>query len=124
MNNRDIATLIWLGVAALAILLWREGRGAIKRVMGGLASPKLGGIFLAFAAWPASPLVAGHALDLWTTVRTAADAVGVGVLVEGLREPQSPAAAARGSALAVRDLRGELGWSVAEADEQNAILRR
>jgi hypothetical protein len=77
-------------------------------------SPKVGGIFLALAAWTAGLLVVAHALDLWTTGqtgdavlwyagtgvvlivnsvarekrrsffrRTATEAVGVGLMVEG-----------------------------------------
>jgi len=66
LSNRDIAFLLWFGLAAIALLAWRPGREAVLGIIGTLRG-KLLVIALLYAAYFALVVAGGEALGIWNT---------------------------------------------------------
>src|SRR5258705_12172756 len=66
LSNRDIAFLLWLGVAAIVLLAWRPGRDAVLGILSVLRGEFLI-VALLYAAYFALVVSGGHALGIWNT---------------------------------------------------------
>jgi hypothetical protein len=65
VNNREKATLIWLGVALAAALMSRDIRGSLWACVRAFASLKIVGPLLLFAGWTVGLVALAHAAGLW-----------------------------------------------------------
>lgn len=65
MNNRELATVIWLGIGLAACLFSREIRGALWQVARSFSHPKVLGPVVALAAWTLGLVVLAHMWGLW-----------------------------------------------------------
>jgi hypothetical protein len=65
VNNREKATLIWLGIALAAALTNREIRGSLWDVVKAFVRPKIVGPLLAFAGWTVGLAAFAHLVGLW-----------------------------------------------------------
>lgn len=63
VNNREIATVIWLGVA-LAWCLWKD-RASVWGLVKSFCRPSILGIVAALAGWTFGLVVVAHALGIW-----------------------------------------------------------
>ena len=66
LSNRDIAFLLWLAVAAIALLAWRPGREGVLRILHGLRG-KLLVVALLYTAYFALVVAGGLAIGIWNT---------------------------------------------------------
>ena len=67
LNNRELASLIWLAVAAAWVLSRRDLRSGIAGILKSLANPLLLGPLLGLLGWIALEIWAGGKLGLWNT---------------------------------------------------------
>jgi hypothetical protein len=67
VNNREKATLIWMGIALAAALMSREIRGSLWDVVKAFLAPMVIGPVLALAAWTAGLCALAHTVGLWKT---------------------------------------------------------
>ena len=67
LNNRELASLIWLIVAAAWVLSRRDLRARITSIFKGLANPLLLLPLLGMLGWIALEIWAGGKLALWNT---------------------------------------------------------
>ncbi len=67
LNNRELASLIWLAVAAAWVLSRRDLRSGIADILKSLASPPLLLPLLGLLGWIALEIWAGGKLGLWNT---------------------------------------------------------
>ena len=67
LNNRELASLIWLAVAAAWILSRRNLRSATSDILKHLASPLLLVPLLVMLGWVALEIWVGGKLALWNT---------------------------------------------------------
>src|SRR3954463_6246398 len=65
VNNREIASLVWLAVALAAALFSRDIRSAFWAVAKSFVHLKIGGPLLLLAAWVAGLVAVAHGLGLW-----------------------------------------------------------
>lgn len=65
-NNRQWAILIWLAVAAVALLRQAELRSSLRGLIGTLLGLKLVGLWTAFAVYVGGLVLAGYTLGIWT----------------------------------------------------------
>ena len=66
LTNRDIAFLLWFGVAAVALLAWPTGRQAVLGILGALRG-KLLFVAVLYAVYFTLVVAAGQALGIWNT---------------------------------------------------------
>ena len=67
LNNRELASLIWLAVAAAWVLSRRDLRSGIAGILKSLANPLLLLPLLGLQGWIALEIWAGGKLGLWNT---------------------------------------------------------
>jgi hypothetical protein len=65
LNNREIASLFWIGVIVFAILLWKQGRDSLGHVVKALFAPALSKIWLLMTAYTAASVWLLSALNAW-----------------------------------------------------------
>jgi hypothetical protein len=65
MNNRENATLIWLGIVLAAVLANREMRGSLWEVVKAVVHPKIVGPLLLFAGWTVGLVALAVEVGLW-----------------------------------------------------------
>ena len=65
MNNREKATLIWLGIALVAALMSRDIRGSLWACIGAFASPRIVVPLSLFAGWAVGLVALARAAGLW-----------------------------------------------------------
>jgi hypothetical protein len=65
VNNREKATLIWVGIALAAALMNREIRGSLWNVVKAFASLKIVGPLAAFGGWTVGLAALAHSVGLW-----------------------------------------------------------
>ena len=81
LNNREWATLFWLGALLALVLWWKETRALLGNVARIAANWKIWVPFLALVAWTAILVVLAYHIRLWTTelIRDTVIWVGSGV---------------------------------------------
>ena len=67
LNNRELASLIWLAVAAAWVLSRRDLRSGIAGILKSLTNPLLLLPLLGLLGWIALEIWAGGKLGLWNT---------------------------------------------------------
>ena len=65
VNNRETATVIWLGIALAACLSSRDIRRALWQVVKSFTHPKILGPLLTLAAWTVGLVALAHTVGLW-----------------------------------------------------------
>jgi hypothetical protein len=66
LNNREWATLIWLGIVAISLLSWKDMRPLLANVVRSAAKPVLVLPAVALWGWTALLVVAASRVHLWT----------------------------------------------------------
>ena len=66
LNNREWATLIWLGIVAVSLLSWKDMRPLLANVVRSAAKPVLVLPAIALWGWTALLVVAASRVHLWT----------------------------------------------------------
>lgn len=67
LDNREIASLLWLGLAATWILSKRELRSGLRDIAGGLAQPAIASSLSAMCAYIVGLVKVATAIGLWDT---------------------------------------------------------
>jgi hypothetical protein len=65
-NNREWATLIWLGIVAASLVSWKDMRPLLANVVRSAAKPVLVLPAVALWGWTALLVVAASRVHLWT----------------------------------------------------------
>jgi hypothetical protein len=68
LTNRDVAFLLWLGAAAIALLVWPTGRRSVLGILSALRG-KLLVVALIYAAYFGWVVAAGQKLGIWDASR-------------------------------------------------------
>lgn len=66
MNDRELATLIWLAIFIGCVLAMWDVRGAVPSMLKAAATPKLVVPFAAMALWISGLIYAASKIGLWT----------------------------------------------------------
>lgn len=65
MNDRELATLIWLSIALAFGMRSADIRSSLWQVVKAFVQPLILGPLAAFAAWTAGLVVLAHAVGVW-----------------------------------------------------------
>jgi hypothetical protein len=65
MNDREVATLIWLGIALACGMLSADIRSSLWHVVRAFIQPAILGPLAAFAAWTVGLVAAADAVGVW-----------------------------------------------------------
>ena len=69
-NDRQLAVLIWLGVAAVLMLLKHDLRRSVRSVVRSMLARKVATVFVMMALWVAGELLLARRLSWWDTSMT------------------------------------------------------
>lgn len=65
LNNREMASLFWIGVIVSAILFWKQGRNALASIVKAFFAPALSKIWLLMTAYTAASVWLLSAVNAW-----------------------------------------------------------
>lgn len=66
LNDRQIATLLWIGLLLVAVLAWPTGRKGLVDVARGFLSRRIWPIFALLALWSVGLVLLGRWIGIWT----------------------------------------------------------
>jgi hypothetical protein len=66
LNDRQIATLLWIGLVLAAVLIWPTGRKSLVDITRTFLSRKIWPVFALLALWSLALVLVGRRIGIWT----------------------------------------------------------